>query len=242
MSALRNFALAAVAAAAFSGTAHAQHMDRGHDHGRAGPMSAFHGLNLSEAQKTQIKAIHTRYEPQLRASRDQAKPFLEAARAARQKGDTAAVRANLEKARQLSSGIRQQEMSEVRAVFTPAQRAQADSLMAQHSRNGAGPGFGPGAMRGRRDERARPFASLNLTEAQETQVKAIRAKYQGQAKSAREQERNEIRAVLTADQRAKFDSVAAGRKQHAGEREGRRGNRGGRGGQHEMGGKPNRGV
>ncbi len=226
MSALRNFALAAVAAAALSGTAQAQRIERGHDHGRGGQRGGFRGLNLSEAQQTQIKGIHSKYEPQLRASRDQAKPFMEAARAARQKGDTAAARMNLEKARQLSSGVRQQEMSEVRAVFTPAQRAQADSLRAQHPRNGDRPGSGPGAMRGRRDEGGRPFASLNLTDAQKSQVKAIRTKYQGQGKTTREQERNEIRAVLTTDQRAKLDSATSQRKQKAGDRGERRGKRG----------------
>lgn len=218
MSAIRNFALAAVAAAALAGSAQAQGQPmRGH--GRAEMQGHFANLNLTEAQKTQIKAIHTKYQAQLKASREQAKASMTAARTARQKGDTAAFRANMEKARQLSTALHEQEMNEVRAVLTPAQRAQADSMMAQHNRNGAMPGMRPGAMR-RGPGTMKPgragmgggFQSLNLTDAQKTQVKAIRAKYQGQAKTTREQEMNEIRAVLTADQRAKLDSAMAQRK------------------------------
>ena len=49
-------------------------------------------LNLTDAQKAQIKAIHQKYQPQGKALAAQAKPFRDAARAARQKGDTAAFR------------------------------------------------------------------------------------------------------------------------------------------------------
>jgi Spy/CpxP family protein refolding chaperone len=237
MSAIRTFALAAVAAAALSGSAQAQGQPI-HGHGRAEMQGHFANLNLTEAQKAQIKAIHTKYAAQLKASRAQAKPFMEAARTARQKGDTAAFRANMEKARQVSTGVRQQEMNEVRAILTPAQRAQADSLMAQHARSGgmqgmrpgAMHGMRPGAMRAGRDGKRGAFKSLNLTDAQKTQIKAIRAKYQGQAKTSRDQEMNEIRAVLTADQRTKLDSAKAQREQNGG-------NRGATRGQWKKGGK-----
>jgi Spy/CpxP family protein refolding chaperone len=87
-------------------------------------------LNLTEAQKTQIKAIRQKYQPQNQALRDRAKPFIDAARAARQKADTAAVRSNMEKARQvMQSGqsIRTQEMAEIRAILTPEQQAKWDA-------------------------------------------------------------------------------------------------------------------
>ena len=58
-------------------------------------------LNLTEAQKAQIKTIRQKYQPQNKAVRDRAKPFMEAARAARQKGDSAAFRTNMEQARQV---------------------------------------------------------------------------------------------------------------------------------------------
>jgi protein CpxP len=142
MSAIRTFALAAVAAAALAGSAQAQTTtgrplnqpvagQRGQGHGRGDKMGMFKNLNLSDAQKAQVKAIRAKYKTQLGASRDQAKPYLDAARAARQKGDSAGFRSNMEKARQTSGAVRQQEMNEIRAVLTPEQRAKADAAMAQ---------------------------------------------------------------------------------------------------------------
>jgi Spy/CpxP family protein refolding chaperone len=87
-------------------------------------------LNLTDAQKTQIKAIRQKYQPQNQALRDRAKPFMEAAHAARQKGDTVAFRSNMEKARQvMQSGqsVHTQEMAEIRAILTPDQQAKFDA-------------------------------------------------------------------------------------------------------------------
>lgn len=87
-------------------------------------------LNLTDAQKAQVKAIHQKYQPQNQVLRDRAKPFMEAARAARQKGDTAAFRTNMESARQVMQGgqsIRTQEQAEIRAILTPEQRAKFDA-------------------------------------------------------------------------------------------------------------------
>ena len=87
-------------------------------------------LNLTDAQKAQVKAIREKYKPQNEALRAQAKPFMEAARAARQKGDTVAFRSNMEKARQVMQGgqsIRTQEMAEIRNILTPAQQAKFDA-------------------------------------------------------------------------------------------------------------------
>jgi Spy/CpxP family protein refolding chaperone len=84
-------------------------------------------LNLTDAQKTQIKAIRDKYKTQLQSIRTQQKPLMEAARAARQKGDTAAFRTNMERARDLAQPIRTQEMNEIRNVLTPAQQAKFDA-------------------------------------------------------------------------------------------------------------------
>jgi Spy/CpxP family protein refolding chaperone len=87
-------------------------------------------LNLTEAQKTQIKAIRQKYQPQNQALRNRAKPFMDAARAARQKGDTAAFRSNMEQARQvMQSGqsIHTQQQAEIRAVLTAEQQAKFDA-------------------------------------------------------------------------------------------------------------------
>ena len=87
-------------------------------------------LNLTDAQKTQIKAIRQKYQPQNQALRDRAKPFMEAARTARQKGDSVAFRSNMEKARQvMQSGqsVHTQETAEIRAILTPDQQAKFDA-------------------------------------------------------------------------------------------------------------------
>jgi Spy/CpxP family protein refolding chaperone len=168
MSAIRTFALAAVAAAALAGSAQAQSTtatpgnqpvagQRGHGRGRGGQLGGFKELNLTDAQRAQIKAIHTKYQAQNKASRDQAKPFIDAARAARQKGDTAAFRSNMEKARQLSSGVRQQEMNEVRAVLTPEQRTKFDAAAAQRKEKFANRGG-----KGRRGRGNKPVKSGSL--------------------------------------------------------------------------------
>ena len=99
-------------------------------------------LNLTDAQKTQIKAIRQKYQPQNEALRNQAKPFMEAARAARQKGDTATARTNIERARQIMQGgqsVRTQEQAEIRAILTPDQQAKWDARQkaaADHRGNG----------------------------------------------------------------------------------------------------------
>jgi Spy/CpxP family protein refolding chaperone len=105
-------------------------------------------LNLTEAQKAQIKTIRQKYQPQNKAVRDRAKPFMEAARAARQKGDTAAFRSNMAQARQvIQSGqsIRTQEQAEIRAILTPDQQAKFDAhqkAAAEHRAKGGEKGWG----------------------------------------------------------------------------------------------------
>jgi Spy/CpxP family protein refolding chaperone len=97
-------------------------------------------LNLTDAQKAQIKAIREKYKPQNEALRAQAKPFTEAARAAKQKGDTAAFRSNMEKAHQLMQGasFRTQENAEIRAILTPDQQAKWDARQKNMAERGKG--------------------------------------------------------------------------------------------------------
>jgi Spy/CpxP family protein refolding chaperone len=95
-------------------------------------------LNLTDAQKTQIKAIRQKYQPQNEVLRTQAKPYMEAAKAARQKGDTAAFRSNMEKAHQLmkNASYRTQEQAEIRAVLTPEQQAKFDARAKERAEGG----------------------------------------------------------------------------------------------------------
>lgn len=111
--------------------------------GRRGPGGGEFGrdLNLTDAQKAQVKAIRQKYQPQNEALRAQAKPFMDAARAARQKGDSATARTNMQKARQVMQGgqsIRTQEMAEIRGILTPDQQAKFDARRKAMSERGMG--------------------------------------------------------------------------------------------------------
>jgi Spy/CpxP family protein refolding chaperone len=91
-------------------------------------------LNLTESQRTQIAAIHQKYRPQHQALHDRARPFLDAARTARQNWDSAGYRSNTERARQVLSGgeaIRNQELAEIRNVLTVEQRTKFDARQKQ---------------------------------------------------------------------------------------------------------------
>jgi Spy/CpxP family protein refolding chaperone len=116
--------------------------------GASGPEGLGRDLNLTDAQKAQVKAIRQKYQPQNEALRTQAKPFMDAARAARQKGDTAAARTNMEKARQVMQGgqsYRTQEQADIRAILTPAQQAKFDAhqkAAADRRAQGAKKGWG----------------------------------------------------------------------------------------------------
>ena len=93
-------------------------------------------LNLTEAQRTQIAAIHKKYQPQYQSIRERARPFNEAARTARQNWDSVAFRTNTERARQVLAGaqtIRAQETAEIRNVLTAEQRTKFDARQKEMS-------------------------------------------------------------------------------------------------------------
>lgn len=92
-------------------------------------------LGLSADQQARVKAIHAKYEPQMKAARTTARPDMEAAKAARAHGDTAAfraARARLHNEMAPTQQIRKQEMAEVRGILTPAQQQQLDTIRANH--------------------------------------------------------------------------------------------------------------
>jgi Spy/CpxP family protein refolding chaperone len=110
---------------------------------RHGQMAARHGergergkfmkdLNLTDVQKNQIKAIHKKYEPQMKQIREQGKAQFGDMRAARQKGDTsAATRAKFQQFRERTMAVRQKENSEIRGILTADQRTRWDAAQAQ---------------------------------------------------------------------------------------------------------------
>ena len=149
MSSVRTLALGALMIVGVAGVSAAQstttpptRAQRSGEMRRGGGRGGFGAdLNLTEAQKARIKTIRAKYKPQNEALRAQAKPFMDAARAARQKGDTATARAEMLKARNVMQGgqtFRNQENAEIRAILTPEQQAKWDARQKQMGERGKG--------------------------------------------------------------------------------------------------------
>ena len=85
-------------------------------------------------QKTQMKAIHAKYEPQMKQIHEQGKAQFGDMRAARQKGDTsAATRAKFQQFRERTMAVRKQEDSDIRGILTADQRTKWDAAQAQRT-------------------------------------------------------------------------------------------------------------
>jgi hypothetical protein len=90
----------------------------------------FKGITLSDAEKTNIKNIHAKYEAQNKALREQFKPQMKAAREARQRGDSAALKnlwAQTSAQREQGKKLLEAERNDLRAALTPDHRAQFDA-------------------------------------------------------------------------------------------------------------------
>lgn len=108
---------------------------RDEGHGGRGPgHAAMRGVKPTEAQRAQIRAIHEKYKPQFESLRATMKPAMDEAKAARQRGDTAAARAAFAKtaaSREQAQVLRTQEHAEIRAILTPAQQQTFDANVAR---------------------------------------------------------------------------------------------------------------
>lgn len=108
-------------------------MQRGGMRGvRGGEGRLMKDLNLNNAQKSKIKAIHEKYQPQYKTLREQGRAQFESLRSARQKGDTSAAarqrfQQQREQFRQRADALRTQERNEIRAILTAEQRAKWDA-------------------------------------------------------------------------------------------------------------------
>jgi hypothetical protein len=94
----------------------------------------FKGIALSDAEKTNIKNVHTKYEAQMKALREQFKPQMQAARQARQRGDTAALKnlwAQTSVQREQTKKVLEAERNDLRAALAPDHRAQFDANVKQ---------------------------------------------------------------------------------------------------------------
>jgi protein CpxP len=114
--------------------------------------SALRGVKPTDAQEAQIKAIHDKYQTQFKSYRESMKPAMDEAKAARQRGDTAAARAAFDKtasSRQQAQALRSQESAEIRAILTPDQQKTFDANVAQMKTRGDRARKGHGKHRSR---------------------------------------------------------------------------------------------
>jgi Spy/CpxP family protein refolding chaperone len=91
-------------------------------------------LNLTDAQKTQVKAIHEKYRSQFESIRSQVRPQAGTPGAMRLKSDTAwrgGFRNISPELRQRMLTLRTQEQAEIRNVLTAEQRVKFDAAQAQ---------------------------------------------------------------------------------------------------------------
>ena len=89
------------------------------------------GITLSDAQKIQLRELRKTDHAKLETNREGAKSQMGEARAARQRGDTAAARAIAQRNRQVMAQEREQHVAAVRSILTVEQRVQFDKNVAE---------------------------------------------------------------------------------------------------------------
>jgi protein CpxP len=118
--------------------AHGQRMRQGFGPGMRGQL--FKGITLSDAEKTNVKAVQAKYAPQMKALRAQFKPQMEAARQARQRGDTAALRTmwqNSAPQREQTKKLLDAERNDLRGALTPENQVKFDANVKQFGQHAA---------------------------------------------------------------------------------------------------------
>src|SRR4051812_13948170 len=104
-----------------------------HRMGGRGPGGGmFKDLNLTDAQKSQVKAIHEKYKDQEKAVREQMKPMREQFEAARKSGDKAkleALRAQYKPQMEQGRALRERQMAEIRSILNADQQKKLDDKL-----------------------------------------------------------------------------------------------------------------
>ena len=116
------------------------------------------GITLSDAEKSRMKEIHTKYRTEATSLRESLRPAMRELRAARQKHDSAAVKAAWEKTagdREKLQALMQRERTEIRAALTPEHQKTFDANVKELEqrraewKNGRGERGGRAGFRGR---------------------------------------------------------------------------------------------
>ena len=135
----------ALSIAGMAGAQGGQDAKRPHRDGKMGQSSQFErrggpggpagfllkDITLTDAQKVQLKDLRKTQHEQMDAHREAMKQQFDEARAARQRGDTAASKAIALRNRQAMEQARTQETGAIRAILTVEQRVQFDKNVAE---------------------------------------------------------------------------------------------------------------
>jgi Spy/CpxP family protein refolding chaperone len=124
--------------------------------GRRGDRGALRGLTLSDAEKTKVQAINTKYAAEGKTLRESMKPAMQEARALRQKGDTAGLRALWDKnkgGRDQMQALQVRQQAEMRTALTPENQKLFDANVQKQEKRRAewaknGKAGGRGGRRG----------------------------------------------------------------------------------------------
>ena len=90
----------------------------------------FKGITLSDAEKANVKQVQVKYASQMKALREQFKPQFQAAREARQRGDTAALKNLWQQTaaqRAQTAKLLEAERADLRNALTPANQLKFDA-------------------------------------------------------------------------------------------------------------------
>jgi Spy/CpxP family protein refolding chaperone len=131
--------------------------------GGRGMRGLFRGITLTEAEKANLETVGQKYRSQFQTIRQSMRPDVEAARAARQRGDSVAARAAFERTADERAQLRaltERMHADARAALAPEHRAQFDTNVARMkermaNRRDGGEGWGD-RRRGRGERGKRP--------------------------------------------------------------------------------------
>ncbi len=113
-----------------------QAMGRGMEGGRGGERGVMRGLKLSDAEKAKVKEIRTRQIAENKSLRESMKPTMQEAKALRQKGDTAGLRALWEKnkaGRDQMQALQVRQQAEIRTALSPENQKLFDANVQQQA-------------------------------------------------------------------------------------------------------------
>ena len=109
---------------------HGARKAHGQQAARRARVASFRGIDLTEAQRTQLRTIREQHAAQAKPIAQRLRPAMQEARAARQRGDTTAARAAFERTatdRAALKAIGERQRAAALAVLTPEQRAKVEA-------------------------------------------------------------------------------------------------------------------